>query len=131
MPLKGLKRVNARLDELTQAKILPMSQKALYVAATVGAGHASRLTPIDTSYLVNSQYFSEYSTNEVATIRIGYSAIYAAAIHNIKANKVVSVPRENGNGYTWDPNGEPYFLTNGFEQNQAEIFEAFKRAMKL
>lgn len=131
MPVKGIDQVNQKLDQLGRDVIPEKAERSLYVAATIGAGYASLMTPIDTSLLVNSQYIQTSQTVTGPIAKIGYTAAYAAAVHNIKTNPIVPRPRQSGNGFTWDPNGEPYFLTNGFEQNQAEIFEAFKRAMKL
>ncbi|MCP4991350.1 MAG: hypothetical protein GY928_36445 [Colwellia sp.] len=130
MPVKGIANVNRRLDNLANEVIPKVSEKALYIAGTVGAGYASLMTPIDTSLLVNSQYIVSGQEGDRAFANIGYSASYAAAVHG-KKGTLKGKPRANGNGTYWQPSGEPQFLTKGFKENQREIFQAFKRAMKL
>ena len=134
MPFKSgqnFTAVNKKLDKVAKDIDGRLVERGLYVAATVGAGYAAIITPIDTSNLINSQYISQPMQTIGGTfITVGYSANYASAIHNFKGNPTPS-PRPNGNGLTWDPQGEPFFLLNGFEQHMSEVNDAFFRAIKL
>jgi hypothetical protein len=130
MPVKGITSVNRRLENLANEVIPEKSEKALYIAGTVGAGYASLMTPIDTSFLINSQYILSGQEGDRAFARIGYTAGHAAAVHD-KKGTLKGKPRASGNGSYWDPDASPQFLTKGFEENQKEVFDAFKRAMKL
>lgn len=130
MPVKGLNAVNRKLDNLANEVFSDKAEMALYIAGGIGAGFATLMTPIDTSILVNSQFIQTGIEGDKAYVKIGYSAEYAASVHS-KKGTLKGKPRANRNGEYWAPDGEPQFLTKGFEENQREIFNAFKQAMKL
>jgi hypothetical protein len=130
MPVKGLNTVNRKLNNLANEVFSDKAEMALYTAGNAGAGFATLMTPIDTSILVNSQFIQTGIEGDRAFTKVGYSASYAAAVHD-KKGTLKGKPRANGNGSYWQPSGEPQFLTKGFEENQREVFNAFKQAMKL
>ena len=130
MPVKGISQVNRSLDKISNQICESMLQKGLYIAATVGAGYATLLTPVDTSNLINSQYIKVNNSADGVSVSTGYTANYAAAVHS-KPGKLKGKPRANKNGKYWDPQAEPEFLSKGFNDNLNEIWSAFNKAMKL
>lgn len=145
MPTKGLKR--ARLDtELIVGKITgAMTEAAVTAACIIGQGAASLMTPVDLSTLINSQYRKVEKVGDNWQGRVGYTAAYAAAVHN-SSGKLKGQPREHfgktragvefgggsGSGKYWDPVGaEPKFLTKGFEQNMEAIKAVIKEEYKV
>ena len=130
MPVKGINQVNRALDRVSDQICDAMLQKGLYIAATVGAGYATLMTPVDTSNLINSQYIKVNKGLTGSNAVVGYTANYAAAVHG-KKGTLKGQPRANGNGNYWDPAGEPHFLSKAFDDNLAEVYAAFNRVMKL
>jgi len=130
MPVKGISQANKELDRISNQICEAMLQKGLYIAATVGAGYATLLTPVDTSNLINSQYIKVNNSADGVSVSTGYTANYAAAVHS-KPGKLKGKPRANKNGKYWDPQAEPEFLSKGFNDNLNEIWSAFNKAMKL
>lgn len=134
MPFKSgqsFTHINKKLDKVINDIDGKMQDRALYAAATVGLGYATLITSIDTSNLVNSRFISSPSkTLGGSFITCGYTANYAIHVHDFKGTPTPK-PRPDGNGLTWDPNGEPYFLLNGFEQNMAAVTDTFYKAMRL
>lgn len=51
-------------------------------ALVLGASEAAALTPIDTSTLLNSQYRDVQQDGDTIRGRVGYTAEYAAAVHD-------------------------------------------------
>ena len=145
MPVKGINRANKELDKISNQICNRMLEKGLYIAATVGAGYATLLTPVDTSNLINSQYIKVNNNSDGVSVSTGYTANYAAAVHGM-SGKLKGQPRssvksfttksgqvafESNNGNFWDPDAEPEFLSKGFNENLNEIWSAFNKAMKL
>ena len=130
MPVKGIKNINRKLDKLSEDITNTSLNKALYIAASVGAGYSVMMTPMDTSNLVNSIYIKVGKGINKSHVVVGYTANYAAAVHG-KKGTLKGKPRSNGNGNYWDPAGEPHFLSKAFDDNLAEVYAAFNRAMKL
>ncbi|MEY0827929.1 HK97 gp10 family phage protein [Providencia rettgeri] len=130
----------------TQAFVGDVERRAVRAATAgliVGASHAARYTPIDTSTLINSQYRDARVNGVMITGRVGYTANYAVYVHNA-SGKLKGQPREDfgktrdgvsfgggtGKGNYWDPNAKPKFLQAGFEEARQEIDEAIKREMR-
>lgn len=135
MPVEGIKRVKQgfrmKIDDISQAK----TEGAVYAILSQGAALAQTMTPIDTSTLINSQYAPQMeSSRKGITGSVGYTAAYAAAVHDAPG-KLKGQPRahfgktregvEFGGGTEtgdyWDPNAEPGFLDKGFEQVKPAI----------
>jgi len=130
MPVKGINQANKKLDIISNHICESMLEKGLYNAAIVGEGYAKQMTPVDTSNLINSQYIRVNKNIDGVSVSTGYTANYAAAVHN-KPGKLKGKPRANKNGKYWDPQAEPEFLAKGFNDNLNEIWSAFNKAMKL
>lgn len=137
MPVKGLKEVRQQLKKTFGNIAGPLTEKALTEVLITAAGFAATMTPIDTSNLINSQYrkITAYGTRVVGAI--GYTAAYAAAVHDAKGTlKGTNTPRSKSDpsrGNFWDPDGEPEFLRKAFEDSdaRAEIDAVIKRGMKV
>lgn len=116
----------------TQAFVDDVNRRAVRAVTAgliVGASHATRYTPIDTSTLINSQYRDVRVNGVMITGRVGYSANYAVYVHEA-SGKLKGEPRNSGSGNYWDPSAKPKFLQAGFEEARQEIGEAIKREMR-
>ena len=137
MPVKGLKEVRVSLHQLMGEISGPMAEKALTEVMIVAAGFAAVMTPIDTSNLINSQFRHISKTSNGVTSMLGYTAAYAAAVHDKKATTLgKNVPRDRNDpsrGNFWDPDAEPGFLRKAFEEPdaRADIDAVVARYMKL
>ncbi len=143
MPLVGVETVKQKFKK-TFEDIDLKGRAAVQLAATIGAGHATLMVPVDTGNLVNSRFIAVTDTPKGYRGRAGFTASYAAAVHEM-SGKLKGQPREHfgktqagaefgggtGNGTYWAPQGEPQFLRKGFEDNLDEIRKVVKQAMKL
>ncbi|HCD1257855.1 TPA: HK97 gp10 family phage protein [Citrobacter amalonaticus] len=110
------KNMNALVGDIQGRKVVRAMQSALII----GGSQAALYTPIDTSTLINSQ-FREISVNgNRVTGRVGYSANYAAYVHD------PSVP-QNFRRAT----ARKEFLTKGFEDTQRQIDAVIAKEMSL
>lgn len=134
------KRLNDIINDVQGRKAIRALQSALILIGT----RAAYYTPIDTSTLINSQ-FREIDTNGVRiTGRIGYSANYAAYVHEM-SGKLKGQPRAHfgttrsgeqfgggtGTGNYWDPHGEPQFLTKGANEEQDAVAAVIRKELSL
>jgi len=137
MPVKGLKEVRQAVRKAFVDISGPRAEKTLTEVLITAAGFAATMTPIDTSNLINSQYrkITAYGTRVVGAI--GYTAAYAAAVHDAKGTlKGTNTPRSTSDpsrGNFWDPDAEPEFLRKAFEDSDARaaIDAIVKRGMKI
>lgn len=144
MPVRGLEQAIKRTNEIERDIAEVRAERGVTAALITGQAFASMLTPVDTSFLINSQYRSVKVDGGRIVGAIGYTALYAAAVHEA-SGKLKGQPRGHfgrtksgvefgggtGNGRYWDPSAEPGFLTKGFEENQDAIDQAFYGVMKL
>ena len=72
------------------------------------------MIPIDTGFLANSEFRRVTKRGEGYEGEIGYGALYATFVH-AAPGILKGVPRPNGNGNFWDPDGEPEFLAKGVQ----------------
>lgn len=129
MPVKGLDAAIKKTTDLTRDITEVRAERGVTAALITGQGFAQMLTPVDTSFLINSQFRSIKVQGGRVFGLVGYSAQYAAAVHERKTRSS-GVERPNGNGFFWDPNAEPGFLRKGFDDNRGLIDQAFYGAMK-
>lgn len=149
MPFKSNQNfttVNKKLDKVVKDIDGRLIERGLYVAATVGAGYAATITPIDTSNLINSQYISPARPTVTGQyVSVGYTANYALYVHE-SSGKLKGKPRSSVESFTtksgsvafasnegnfWDPDAEPQFLLKGFQEHMSEVNDAFFKAVKL
>lgn len=110
------KNLNALVGNIQGRKVVRAMQSALII----GGSQAALYTPIDTSTLINSQ-FREISVNgNRVTGRVGYSANYAAYVHD------PSVP-QNFRRAT----ARKEFLTKGFDDTRRQIDAVIKKELSL
>ena len=124
MPVKGIERVK-RNYRVTVARIHgQVTERTVYEILSQGGAMAAQMTPIDTSNLVNSQYAPQIDVAQgKVTGNIGYTAEYAAAVHDApgKLRGRPRDPNDPGRGDFWDRNAEPRFLEKGFEEIKPSI----------
>jgi len=118
--VKGVRQAQQNLNRLVGDIQGRKVVRAMQSALIIGGSQAALYTPIDTSTLINSQ-FREISVNgNRVTGRVGYSANYAAYVHD------PSVP-QNFRRAT----ARKEFLTKGFEDTQREIDAVIAKEMSL
>ena len=144
MAIKGMAQLRRNMRQQLTLAIPSAAEKAMHVATSIIGGYATLMTPVDTSNLINSQYRIVKNTGTKVVAAIGYTAKYAAAVHEM-SGKLKGQPRthfgvtkagvafgggtERGN--YWDPDAEPQFLRKAGDENLSEIDQAVERAMKL
>ena len=128
--IKGYKKVRIGLENALNKKIPQNAERAAHVAGSIIGGYASLMTPVDTSNLINSQYRTVTKEGKRVVAAIGYTAKYAAAVHNAPGT-LKGKPRRTGRGSYWDPDAEPKFLEKAATENMNEINAAVMKAMKL
>jgi uncharacterized protein (UPF0147 family) len=118
--VKGVKqvarKVNRAIDNIQDRKVV----RALTSAMIIGGSQAAIYTPIDTSYLINSQFREIVINGTRITGRVGYTASYAAYVHD------PSIP-QNFRRST----AQKEFLTKGFEDERELIDRTIAREMSL
>ncbi|MCT2766898.1 HK97 gp10 family phage protein [Enterobacter cloacae] len=110
------KNLNALVGDIQGRKVVRAMQSALII----GGPQAALYTPIDTSTLINSQFREITVNGNRVTGRVGYSANYAAYVHD------PSVP-QNFRRAT----ARKEFLTKGFEDTQRQIDAVIAKEMSL
>ena len=110
------KNLNALVGDIQGRKVVRAMQSALII----GGSQAALYTPIDTSTLINSQFREITVNGNRVTGRVGYSANYAAYVHD------PSVP-QNFRRAT----ARKESLTKGFEDTQRQIDAVIAKEMSL
>ncbi|MFK0370701.1 HK97 gp10 family phage protein [Enterobacter sichuanensis] len=110
------KNLNALVGDIQGRKVVRAMQSALII----GGSQAALYTPIDTSTLINSQLREITVNGNRVTGRVGYSANYAAYVHD------PSIP-QNFRRAT----ARKEFLTKGFEDTQRQIDSVIAKEMSL
>jgi len=118
--VKGVRQVsrniNRVIDNIQHRKVA----RAIYSALNIGALQAAAYTPVDTSFLINSQFRELVVNGTRLTGRVGYSANYAAYVHDPSIPQTFRLAR-----------AKKEFLTKGFEEKQNEIDAAVARELSL
>lgn len=110
------KNLNALVGDIQGRKVVRAMQSALII----GGSQAAPYTPIDTSTLINSQFREITVNGNRVTGRVGYSANYAAYVHD------PSVP-QNFRRAT----ARKEFLTKGFDDTRRQIDAVIKKELSL
>lgn len=101
------------------ASVEVKAARAMTQGLILGASEASVLTPIDTSTLLNSQYRSVEMKGAKVVGTVGYTADYAAAVH------------DPDNKQTFHrPTAVKEFLKKGFETAEPNIRAVIKGAIR-
>ncbi|MFP1749187.1 HK97 gp10 family phage protein [Lonsdalea quercina] len=110
------RKVNQAIDDIQDRKVV----RALTSALIIGSSQAAIYTPIDTSYLLNSQFREIVINGMRYTGRVGYSANYAAYVH------------DPGNPQRFRrATAEKEFLTKGVEDKIGLIDSTIQKEMSL
>lgn len=110
------RNINRVIDNIQHRKVA----RAIYSALNIGALQAAAYTPVDTSFLINSQFRELVVNGTRLTGRVGYSANYAAYVHDPYVPQTFRLAR-----------AKKEFLTKGFEEKQNEIDAAVARELSL
>ena len=149
MGVKGIERVKARTRHVFADITEKKTYAGLYAILLQGSQLSATITPIDSSFLVNSLGKPQI-TGTSGTV--GYMAEYAKWVHEM-SGKLKGQPRAHfgrlgnhseagpqqmtpfgggtGKGNYWDPRGEPQFLTKGFDRIKSSIPKILEHAYRV
>lgn len=131
MPAKGIREAKRKTRRIAGHIADNLTERTLTELLIVAQGYSTLMTPAEYGNLRNSQYRIVRPYNGGIRGQIGYTANYAAAVHNA-SGKLRGTPRKSGNGNYWDPAGEPQFLSKAFEgEGMAAIDSVVRRGMKI
>lgn len=130
MPVKGITEAKRNTRRLIGKIEGELSESTLTDVLRIGQGYATLMTPVDTANLRNSQYRHIQKSADGLHGRVGYTAAYAAAVHDAPGT-LRGEPRANGNGNYWDDEGEPGFLDKAFVEGRSDMKAAIRRGMRL
>ncbi len=91
--VRGVSKVSNNINRLIDNIEKRKTMRALYSALFEIGLESAVLVPIDTSTLVNSQFREVVIKGTRLTGRIGYSANYAAYVHEAKGIHLGKTPR--------------------------------------
>ena len=132
MAIKGMAQLRRNVRQQLTLAIPSHAERAMHIATSIIGGHATLMTPVDTSNLINSQYRIVKNEGRRVVAAIGYTARYAAAVHERPgALRGADVVRPSGRGNYWDPDAEPQFLSKAGDENLSEIDAAITKAMTI
>lgn len=118
--VSGVRQSQAKLNALINDIQGRKAVRALQSAMLIGGAQAALYTPIDTSTLINSQFREIVVKGTRITARVGYSANYAALVHDptVKQKFRRSTAKKE-------------FLKEGFEETRSQIDAVVKKEMAL
>lgn len=121
--IQGITELLRSLRDI-QAQMAMARRAALTKIGVIIKADAVRKAPVDTGNLRNSAYYEV----ENDKVRIGFSAAYAAFVHENIEEKLRGQPRSGGTGRGnyWDSGGSK-FLENAVKENQDRIIEELKK----
>ena len=123
MAVKGGSNVNKNIQRLTKQIANERTQRVIQQVMIVGMSFVAPLTPIDTSYLINSQYRELRRSNNRWVGRVGYTANYAAFVNNARGTATGKRRGRGSQGNYWSPHAEPHFMEKGFERDGKQAIE--------
>lgn len=140
--VRGVQASKASLDAFISDVQGRRAPRAVQSASIIIGSEAAIITPVDTSFLLNSQFRELMVSGTRITGRVGYSAEYAVYVHNMPG-KLKGKPRahfgktragkEFGGGSLtgnyWDPHGEPQFLTKGAQNAMESVHQVVLKEM--
>lgn len=131
MPARGIERVRANYRRTVQKIARPATEGAVHAVLSQGRALADTMTPIDTGNLINSGTAPQIKVERGKVVgTVGYTASYAFAVHEAPGT-LKGQPRPGNRGDYWDPNAQPRFLVEGFDQLKSSIpaiLKAYYRA---
>lgn len=118
--VRGIRQAQQNLNALIGDIQGRKAVRAIQSALIIGSSQAALFTPIDTSTLINSQYREMSLNGSKLTGRVGYSASYAAYVHD------PNIPQTFRRA-----TAQKEFLTKGFEDTRDVIDRTIKKEMAL
>lgn len=128
--LKGVEQLKRRMNTVLTKTIPQKAEKAVFAAITTGGAIANTYAPVEYGFLRGSQYRKIQLSGTAYIGAVGYTADYAAAVHDAKGT-LKGKPRPSGRGTYWSPSGEPKFLSSAFDDNRQDIDNTVYKVMKL
>ena len=137
--VKGVKQVSNNINRMIDSFEGRRTVRAIYSALYYIGLVSTEKVPIATSTLLNSQFRDVIAQSGRVTGKIGYSANYAAAVHEAKGVLLgTKTPRpvEPGEqpgsmGNVWDVTGEPKFLEKPAEDARSKVQDIILKEMSL
>lgn len=141
--VRGFDEVMRNLNEQIEG-IKDRTMAGLLEASYKIQGQANKKVPVDTGNLVGSSYVRKHQDGFMR-VEIGYTAIYAAWVHEMTSMRLKGKPRahfgttregvEFGGGTLtgtyWAPNGEAKWLENTIRLNEKAIVQIVMERAKL
>lgn len=119
MGMTGFDEINQRFKQTLNDLRTSRTQKTIEEILIAVRADAATMTPVDTSFLVNSAYTRSWRTVAGWEGAVGYGAEYAGWVHNM-SGKLKGQQRAEfgsagfgggtGKGTYWSPDAEPKFL---------------------
>lgn len=130
--MKGLDATKKGFDDFFKQVSKDKTRQAITAIATQGLAFSDMKTPIMDGHLINSRYGPIVEeTSEGVSGRVGYTANYAAKVHEAKGStkgkNILRNPAKPEKGVFWSPDGEPKFLEKGFEEVEKNIPQILKK----
>ncbi len=124
---KVLKNLNSRFDAIPEK-----SMKGLLTGGLIVQRDAQKNVPVEYGVLRQSA-FTRRARNDktVKAVEVGFTAAYAAFVHENLEQKLKGKPRPSGKGVYWGPQGEPRFLANAVVRNEDEIVRRVAEASEI
>lgn len=137
--VRGVTAAKAQLDTILKDVAGRKAIRGIQSAMLILSAASAKEVPRDTSYLVNSQYREIDFDGTRIKGRVGYSANYAAAVHNApgkylntQTDRPVGRNEAQGSrGVIWGPNGNPRYLYYPAKDNEEEMLAVIRKEMKL
>jgi hypothetical protein len=118
--VSGISQAKSNLDKFISSVQGKKAARAILSALLIGGAQAALYTPIDTSFLLNSQFRELVVNGNRITGRVGYSANYAALVHD--PSRTQNFRRSTA---------KKEFLTKGFDESRSQIDAVILREMSL
>ncbi|UYU30274.1 HK97 gp10 family phage protein [Siccibacter colletis] len=137
--VRGIMAAQAQMETIIKEVSGKKAVRGIQSALLILSAASAKEVPRDTSYLLNSQFRQIDFNGTRITGKVGYSASYAAAVHeapgkylNTQTDRPVRRGEAEGSrGVIWGPNGNPKFLYYPAKDNEEEMLAIIRKEMKL
>lgn len=127
---RQLAAINRRTAQVFTKTIPLKIERALTASAIVVGNKALEYTPVEYAVLANSQYREITNLPSGGFVaRIGYTAGYAAALH--ERTDWSPRPPEMKQGPAWNPRAKPKFLSDAGEETMTTVRRIMLEDLKL
>lgn len=125
--LRGFEDVNARFKAAMRDIGVSRTQGVVTKIIIAIKADAATMTPVDTSFLINSAYSKTWRTASGWEGEVGYGAEYAEFVHNAPGKlqgSGISRTGKKSRGVYWGPDAEPQFLAKAVKNVLREDLQA-------